>query len=229
MKIFCPDTSEFDFIQGHSDLVRKSGALILKWWTKGTLDIWEARLSVVQIILPHMLWKWVLIKSFEEVNKGWLLVLLVYWWTNMFGNSEVIRQPDRRKLHGGGVALTDACSSCLNRMDCTSGCLQLYHTTWHNLFVSLPPTPWLSTPHLFWVWLCSCDTDFIIQIWVESPLPAKKCFAEMWLLSRRLFFSHLVLLFRPFDLISASAVLFVLLLVPRILLLFWSLKPFLQL
>lgn len=50
----------------------------------------------------------------------------------------------------------------------------------------------------------------------------------MWLLSRRLFLSHLVLLFRPFDLIPASVVLFVLLLVPRILLLFWSLKPFLQ-
>lgn len=67
------------------------------------------------------------------------------WWTNKFGNSGAIRQPDRRKLHGGRVALTDACSSCLNWMDCTSGCLQLYHTTWHNLFVSLPPTPSLST------------------------------------------------------------------------------------
>lgn len=51
-------------------------------------------------------------------------------------------------------------------------------------------------------------------------LPAKKCFAEMWLLSKRLFLSHLVLLFRPFDLIPASVVLFVLLLIPRILLLF---------
>lgn len=87
-------------------------------------------------------------------------------------------------------------------------------------------SPCLPHPPSFWVWLCSCDTASIS--WVESPLPAKKCFAETWLLARRLFLSHLVLLFRPFDLIPASVVLFVLLLVPRILLLFWSLKPFLQ-
>lgn len=105
----------------------------------------------------------------------------------------------------------------LNRIDYTSGCLQLYHTTWHNLFVSLPPTFYFSTPCLFWVWLCSCDTNFII--WVKSSLSAKQCFAEMWLLSRRLHLSHLVLLFRSFDLIPASVVLFVLLLFPRILLL----------
>lgn len=70
--------------------------------------------------------------------------------------------------------------------------------------------------------LCKCGQSL-------PPLPAKNCFAEKWLLSRRLFLSHLVLLFRPFDLIPASVVLFVLLLVSRILLLFWSLKPFLQL
>lgn len=49
----------------------------------------------------------------------------------------------------------------------------------------------------------------------------------MWLLSRHLFLSHLVLLFRPFDLITTSVVLFVLL-VTRIFFFFWSLQPFLK-
>lgn len=100
------------------------------------------------------------------------------------------------------------------------------YITQHGTISLSPSLP--HPPRLFWDWLCSCGTDFIMQIWVESPLPAKKCFAEVWLLSRQLFLSHLVLLFRPFDLIPASVVLFVLLLVPRILLLFWSLKPFPQ-
>lgn len=50
----------------------------------------------------------------------------------------------------------------------------------------------------------------------------------MWLLSRHLFSSHLVLLFRPFDLITTSVVLFVLLVTRIFFFFFWSLQPFLK-